>query len=197
MCLRCGFRRERTKYMMGVLVVTQIVGVIIYVHTKNDSLRYVGSAQAASQVPPLDFNARAGWSYYLTTDQLVSDITRHARVLSRGNLAAGKAENNGTTGVLELRASPTYGNSVLITLKHAAFDTVDETCTIHAQFDADPVSDFTAGCSTDGHDTSLIVKDVPGFTARVKAGAKLALDVALSKNVDRVMMFDIAGLKWK
>ena len=152
----------------------------------------------ASDVHPLTgSSAPAGWLYYQTVDEMIYDTTRHARVLSHGDSTAGMAAGHGSMGVLELRASPAYGRSVVITLSRQAADTVAETCELRAKFDAGDVAVFQASGSADARGTTLVIADAGAFTNRLVSARTLALDAVLSPKTERVAMFDVAGLKWQ
>jgi hypothetical protein len=199
-CDRCGARKSRTKAILGTVVLLQAVTIGIYMYvttTFADPMKHVeGGTRAVipvalnSPIPP------AGWLYYETRDDLVGDVTRHARVLSLSDPQSGKPRSHGSTGVLELRASLIYGNSVIITLRRQAFDNVDETCVFHAQFDAEDPVIFKAAGAADTDTATLIVVDTKHFLRALLGAHTLSVDAHLSPNTERIASFDITGLRW-
>gem|GEM_PF-1848584 len=199
-CSRCGERKSRIKLVLGTVVLMQAITIGIYMYvtiTFADPMKHVVDGTEAivpaalqSATPP------AGWLYYETRDNLVGDVTRHARVLSLSDPQMGKPHSHGTTGVLELRASVVYGNSVIITMRRLAFDNVDETCILRAQFDAQDPQTFTADGAADTDTATLIVQDTKHFMRGMIGAHTLSVDAQLSPNTEHIASFDVTGLRW-
>ncbi len=195
-CAHCGAKKKRLKYLIIAVILGEVAAIIVHLEMPRDMV--VRSADDSRAVPPpvADKSAPAGWLYFQTRDDMIGDVTRHARVLSLSNLAEGTARDHGSTGVLELRASPAYGRSVIITLKRAAFDTVSENCELRARFDSGEVAVFQVAGSADEANATLVVTDKQAFTDRLRSARTLELDAVLSKTTERTAQFDVAGLRW-
>ncbi len=198
-CARCGTKKNRVKYLFIAVIFGEcaVIGCHLAL-PKGGGMVHVASAHDAP--PPLFSSgaaAPAGWLYYQTVDEMIYDTTRHARVLSRSAPAAGSVGDHGSVGVLELRASPAYGRSVVITLSRKAADMVAENCELRATFDAGDVAVFQAQGSADAQRATLVVADTGGFVNRLASARTLAVDAKLSAKAERVAMFDVSGLKWQ
>ena len=172
-CERCGARKNRWKYLLVAVIAAEVATIVVHVEMPRDSMAHVAEAPHALPAALTQTAAPAGWLYYQTRDEMIDDTTRHARVLSRSNLAAGHAHDQGSTGVLELRASPAYGRSVV------------ETCELRARFDTGDVAVFQASGSADPGNATLVVSDNHHFTERLTGAHTLALDAVLSKTTSR------------
>jgi hypothetical protein len=200
-CPRCSARKQRVKYALAALVTVE--ALVIAVHMEfpgGHGPRVVSEAQAA--VSPLmqvlnEAKPPAGWVYYETRDDMIYDVTHHARVISRSAAAgSGPASHNATTGVLELRRSQVYGNSVLITLLGAASDQLASHCTVRAIFDGNDTATFDATAGQDDHNATVIISDARRFVRRLAEAQTLSVDVLLSANAERVASFPVGGLRW-
>ena len=194
-CERCGTRKNRWKYLLIAIIVVESGAIVSHLALPNDAMIHVASAHEAS--PDYDRAPPAGWYYYQTQDEMIGDTTRHARVLSRGGAAMALLGSRNSTGVLELRASPAYGRSVVVTLKRAALDTVADTCELRATFDTGDVAVFQASGSADSTNATLVLSDTRAFTSRLMTARTLTVDAVLSGKSERVAMFDVAGLRWQ
>lgn len=194
-CTRCGTKKRRLKYFLAALVLAQAVTIVAYMKFPHHDMTRVADASAA-ELAVTDAAPRAGWVYYKTRDEMIDDTTQHARVLSRGAADAGDVRDRVTSGVLELRASPTYGRSVVITLHRDGFGLIDEQCQLRAQFDAGDVQVFHVAGSMDGENATLIVDDTRGFTTHLVGARTLSIDARLSEKIERRASFDVGGLSW-
>ncbi len=197
-CTRCGTKKKRAKYLFIAVIFVECAVIGQHLALPKGGMVQVASAH---EVPAPLLNsggvAPAGWLYYQTVDEMIDDTTRHARVLSRSDPAAGSAGDHGSVGVLELRASPAYGRSVVITLSRHAADAVAETCELRARFDAGEEAVFQASGSADPLHATLVIADTGGFVSRLASARTLALEAKLSPKAERVAMFDVSGLKWR
>ncbi len=195
-CSQCGLKKPRLKYLLAGVVVVQAVTIAAYMHFRTDGVIHIASSAVATVLPGAELRSPAGWLYYQTHDELMGDTTRHARVISRGVAGVADQRNHGTTGVLELRASPAYGSSVLITLRRDNFDLVDARCPLHVQIDDGEMRVVQASASVEGDSASLIVDDPKAFAASLLGAHTLSVDAQLSEKTRRVAVFDIGGLRW-
>ena len=192
-CARCGTKKQRIKYLLIAVIFAECA--VIGRHLSLPRENIVQTASAHDAPPPLfSGSAPAGWLYFQTVDEMIYDTTRHARVLSRGGPAA---DDHASMGVLELRASPAYGRSVVITLNRQPHDLVAEACELRASFDTGAVTVFHAAGSADTSNTTLVIADPAAFVSRLASARTLALDAVLSPKTERVAMFDVSGLKWQ
>ncbi len=196
MCSRCGAKKQRIKYLFIAVIAVECVLIGSHLAWPKSGMVHVAYAQA-SELPVLGNAAPAGWMYYQTVDELIYDTTHHARVLSRSGGPADLPGDHGSTGVLELRASPAYGRSVVITLTRRPEEPVAEHCALRARFDTGDVTVFEASGSADPTRATLIINDTGGFVSRLAAAHTLALEAVLSPKAERMALFDVAGLKWQ
>ncbi len=198
-CERCGTKKNRLKFLFVGVILGEcaVIGCHLAWPASASGMAHVAAVQDA--LPQRDFAsaAPAGWLYYQTVDEMIYDTTRHARVLSRSLEVGGGSGGRGSVGVLELRASPAYGRSVVITLSRQAFDEVAEVCELRASFDAGETAVFQASGSADPQSATLVVVDTGGFVSRLASARTLALEARLSSKAERVAMFDVSGLKWQ
>ena len=195
-CDKCGAKKSRVKLYFGVVIVAQIgvIGWYQYFHTKRPGIKFVVEDNAA-HIAPIVATSSAGWVYYETRDDLVHDVTRHARVLSRGAANTGLSNDTSASGVLELRASSVYGSSAILSIKRQAFDLVEEACNVHAEFDAKDAMDVHAACSKDGEQATVMIEDATVLMQKMRGAHDMSLDVRLSPKVERTVLFEVAGLK--
>lgn len=195
-CPRCGRKKRYTKRLLAGLVLVQAATIACFTHFAvpkiPGTLRFVSDDGA----PPITLKivkAEKGWTYFETSDELVHDVTKHARVWS-----VSKPGNVGdlTTGVLELRTSSTYGKSVVITLRRQPFDRVDEQCELRAKFDTGHEQVFHASGSADANNATLVVDDTDAFTGQLAGAHKLTLVAELSEKTERRTDFSLEGLSW-
>jgi hypothetical protein len=199
-CPKCGARKKRLKYALATL--SAIEALVIAVHMEfpaGHGPRMLSDASAAPA--PLmrvldDAKPPAGWFYYETRDPMINDVTRHARVISRGIATGFNMPSHGTTGVLELRRSAVYGNSVLITLNGPSFDLLSTHVTIRAIFDGGEIRMFDAVAGEGERNATLVVDDAHGFVGNLAAAQSLSVDVVLNNSTERVASFPVGGLKW-
>ena len=196
-CERCGTKKNRLKYVFTSVILGECAVIGCHLAWPASGLAHVAATQATPALPEAADAAPAGWLYYQTVDEMIYDTTRHARVLSRSEAAGGASDGRGSVGVLELRASPAYGRSVVITLSRKAADQVAETCELRASFDAGEATVFQAAGSADPQRATLVVADTGGFVSRLASARTLALEARLSPKAERVAMFDVSGLKWQ
>ncbi len=195
-CARCGTQKKRLKYVFIAVIAVECAVIVQHLAFPKTEMAYVETSHAA-QPELADTAAPAGWLYFQTVDDMIYDTTHHARVLSRSDQTAAEPQAHGSAGVLELRASPAYGRSVVITLKRAASDTVAGLCQLRAKFDSGSVTVFDASGSADSANATLVISDASGFTERLVSARTLVLDAVLSSKTERVASFDVAGLKWQ
>ena len=196
-CRRCGAKKKRIKAIFGAIILAQ-VGTIVwyeYFHVKAHGFGFVAAGPDLFKIPAIDKTPPAGWLYFQTTDDLVHDVTRHARVQSRGAAPSRDAHDTSTTGVMELRASNIYGRSALLTLNRQAFDTVDETCSLHVQFDAGPAMEVPANCSAESTYATIVVQNARDLIDRIGAAHNLSIDAKLSAKTTRTALFEVGDLK--
>ena len=199
-CTRCGAKKSRLKYIFAGIVVIQVAVIAFYLHYDLPGKMHVvvtGPSSGPSTIPPADAKSPTGWLYFDTRDELIGDVTHHARLISRGNPTTGQVNAESSEGVLELRASPTYGRSALVTLRIQASDAAAENTELHMQFDGGDVVVFQATGTADGTNLTFVVQDAVGFASRLKAASVLSLEALLPQNRQRVAIFDVAGLKWE
>ena len=198
-CSYCGTKKPRLKYIFAGIVVVQACVIAFYLHYQAPGGIHVvvsGPSSQPSIGPAADAKPPTGWLYFDTRDDLIGDVTRHARLISRSNLATGLTAGQGSEGVLELRASPTYGRSALVTLRIQASDAAAENSELHMQFDGGELAVFQSTGTADSTNLTFVIQDAAGFTARLKAASVLSLEALLPQNRQRVAIFDVAGLKW-
>jgi hypothetical protein len=196
-CARCGTKKNRTKLLFVLVITAQFLIIVWYefVHVKVGGGLDVIASSSLNIIPPPQATPPAGWLYYETRDDLVHDVTKHARVLSRGAATTG-AKDTATNGVMELRASSVYGRSILLTLNRRPFDHVNDQCDVHAQLDTGEDVDMHAACYEDSVHATVQVLDTNGFSTRLVGHRNVAVDVRLSPKSNLSAMFDIGGLKW-
>ncbi len=180
-----------------LIIAAQFLVIVWYefLHVKGGGMDVIEASASASLVPSIQATPPAGWLYYETRDDLVHDVTKHARVLSRGAATTG-AKDTATNGVMELRASSVYGRSILLTLNRRPFDRVNDQCDVHAQLDTGADVDLHASCYEDSVHATVQIMDTEGFSTRLVGNRNLAVDVRLSPKSNLSAMFDIGGLKW-
>lgn len=203
-CPRCGRAKDRTKNAIIALIGIQVVLLALYMRggwtwdfgQRTHEMRHVALDEQSAGPPAPMPEAPAGWLYFQTSDSLLGDTTRHARLLSDSNPGISNARDHGTTGVIELRTSPRYGNSILLTTKRAAFDLADEHCEVQAKFDNDDLVSFKAEVTTEGDTDVLVLDDYPGFIAKIVKSHLMVLDAKLGRGTERILRFDVTGLVW-
>ena len=195
-CDKCGAKKSRVKLYFRVVIAAQfgVIGWYQYFHTKRPGIKFVVEGNS-TYVPPIVATSSAGWVYYDTRDDLVHDVTKHARVLSRGAANTGLPNDHSASGVMELRASSVYGNSAILSIKRLAFDLVEEACNVHAEFDAKDAMDVHASCSLDGEQATVMIGDATVLMQKMRGAHDMSLDVRLSPKVERTVLFEIGGLK--
>ena len=196
-CPRCGRqkRQQRLKFALGALIAVQALLIVAYVRFKPDLslFPHVSMSTATVGATPGNPDTNPHWAYFETRDDLLNDVTRHARVASLTDAAPNE---HVSPGVLELRASPTYGTSVVITFKRSAIEAVSEKCELRAKFDAQDVQVYHASGSLGTSNAMLVIDDTHDFTGHLAAAHTLLIDAKLSPKIERVAKFDVAGLNW-
>jgi hypothetical protein len=195
-CARCGTKKKRTKLIFTLIIAAQflVIGWYEYFHVKRPGMDLI-LASTANFIPSIQATPPAGWLYYDTKDDLVHDVTKHARVLSRG-AATTSGKDTATNGVMELRASSIYGRSILLTLNRRPFDHVNDQCDVHAQLDTGEDVDLHAACYEDSAHATVQIQDTNDFSAHLVGHRNLAVDARLSPKSNLSATFDIGGLKW-
>ena len=197
-CTRCGTKKSRVKSFWIAVIVVECMVIGQHLAWPKAGMVHVAAAHDAPAPYTMDRgSAPAGWLYYQTVHEMIYHTTRHARVFTQTAPGPASPHCIGTAGVLELRASPAYGRSVVITLTRQPRDSVAETCVLRARFDTGDVAVFQASGSADARSATLVIADAGGFTSRLVSARTLALDAMLSAKTERVAMFDVGGLKWQ
>ena len=196
--------KDRTKSALIGLIGIQLVLLACYMRggwtwdllQRTHEMRRVTADEPSAAAPYPMPAAPAGWFYFQTSDSLLGDTTRHARLLSDSNPGMGNVGDHGTTGVIELRSSPHYGNSVVLTTKRAAFDIADEHCEVQVKFDSTERVIFEAEATVEGDTNVLIFDDYAAFVERIAKSHLVVMDAKLGRGTEQILHFDVAGLVW-
>ena len=201
LCRGCGTKKKRAKLILSCVILAQLVTIGVYAKfgggKPSGPQLVVDPRDLATPAVLLERRPPAGWVYYETRDELIGDTTHHARVLSRSDPMAGLPGDHGTTGVLELRASPAYGRSAVVSLPPEVGVEVAGPCELRVQFDDAPELAFRASASGAAGHLMLSVADVDGFTGRLVSAQTMSVSVRFAGRPPLELSFMVGGLSWR
>ena len=200
-CRGCGTKKKRAKLILSCVILAQLVTIGVYAKFgggRPSGPRLIADPRdLATPAVLLEKRPPAGWVYYDTRDELIGDTTHHARVLSRSDPTAGLPGDHGTTGVLELRASPAYGRSAVISMSPEVSADVVGPCELRVQFDDGPEAAFAAAASGGTGHLMLSVADVDGFTGRLLSAQTMSVSARVLGRPRLELSFMVGGLSWR
>lgn len=134
------------------------------------------------------------WAYFETRDEVLGDVTRHARlVASLAPVRFGRIVQETVAATLELTRSTRYGDNVVVRLPRQRLACAANACGIRAWFDrAGPEQYAFAELPDDTH-TVLAIADKQRFAERMRGARRVVMVAALGTAKPVTMAFDVAG----
>ena len=195
----CGAcrRKKILKRGIGAFIVAELAMAVFFMVVQPSTHGAAMAVQTAQEAAPLKLPTTSGWLYYDTQDNLVGDVTHHARLISNSpiNPSGDKHLAGVASGTLELSASEHYGRVVTISFPHVKPACEANPCEVRAIFDATQPMVFAYTDASSDRSTVLMLKDYDRFAQRLAVAHDLTLVASLGTAHDPILTFDVAGYR--
>ena len=196
-CPHCGAKTSRAKLFLGAIIFGQAMTLAAlfnpWQHGRGEpggGIHFVAGVGTSSTATRN--SALSGWQYYDSRDELTGDVTRHARLISRG--APSGAQHVGT-GIMELQASKLYGRHVALIVNRKD-GTVADTPVLQVQIDDQKTLSVPVTVFSDNDSVTLMPRDPAEFTRHLAGAHSMLLEAQLSPSNQQTVSFDVTGLDW-
>ena len=147
------------------------------------------------------------WFYETLTDSMGRGDIKTATTVSTNELRFSSPYEGAQRAYVNLRVHPKNGKSVILVIEKGQFLCHNRAptlfsrsdvfhCDVMVRFDDGRVRNFEAVGPSDYDSTMLFIQDQGGFTKELLKARHLRIEAQFYREGFKVMMFDVAGLKW-
>lgn len=179
------------------LLITIVIGAIItIIAIKYQEKSYQNVNPGANSIIPIKNVPESNWQYSSDVNKMTGTKNHYASVDAKDELEFKFPYSGGVVATLLLRDKNKNVDAILEITKGQFMPSYSGEESVNIRFDNNPPRKYSYSSASDGSTETIFIYDKNRFISNLKKAKRVLIEAEFFNEGNRVMEFDVAGLKW-
>lgn len=200
-CPKCGANRKKKvsalRVIAGVLVILALLLWLLMAAAMDYRKRVLATGEKLDVPATATPERKPMWEYSSYVDEMTEDKWLIAELDANESLNFSRPYQGENRPSLRLSRDQKNVLSVMLSIEKGMFNCGYRDCYVDVRFDDQPAEKYKASRSSSSGEYKYLFFDNEGkFVKRLKTASRVRIQADFHQQINRIMNFNVAGLKW-